>query len=32
MGPPRFAPADIPFATAVEQPTYALAVEGGPWN
>jgi diaminopimelate epimerase len=28
MGPPRFAPADIPFDTAVEQPTYALPVDG----
>jgi diaminopimelate epimerase len=28
MGPPRFAPADIPFDAAVELPTYALAVDG----
>ena len=28
MGPPRFAPADIPFAVPAERPTYPLAVGG----
>jgi len=28
MGPPRFHPAEVPFDVAVEQPTYALAVDG----
>jgi diaminopimelate epimerase len=30
MGPPRFAPAEIPFAASEERPTYELEVGGDP--